>query len=82
MSELGAHEVGNGLHGPAVIHELPEQRAEDKYREELGDKSCGAAHEGLRPVGEQGFTRERRSEQRDSRREEKYAPAAEREPNQ
>ena len=43
-------------YGAAVFHQLAEQGAEQKNREELHDEARGAPHEGLRPVGEQRLT--------------------------
>src|SRR5579871_1313401 len=66
----------------AIVHELAEQRAEQKYREELRDELRSAAHESLRPMGEQGLSGESSSDDRDKRRKEQHAPPAEREPDQ
>ena len=82
MAELFTHEAGDGLHRPAVIHELSEQRTEQENRKELRDELRGAAHERLRPVGEEGFSCGRSRNQCDSRGEQKYAPAAKRKPDQ
>src|SRR5262249_38313067 len=80
VSKLLAHETGDGLHRPAVVHELSEQRTEQEYRKELRDELRRTAHERLRPVSEEGFSRGRRRNKRDSRGEQKDAPAAKRKP--
>src|SRR6516162_7809853 len=82
MPERFTHEMGDGLYRSAVVHQLTEQRAEQKYREELCDELCSTAHESLRPMGEQGLAGERRSNNRHGRGEEQHAPAAEREPDE
>jgi len=82
MPKLLTHETGNGLHRPAVVHELSEQRTEQEYRKELRDELRGAAHERLRPVSEEGFARGRCRNKRDSRGEQEDAPATKRKPNE
>jgi hypothetical protein len=44
-------EAGNGFDRAAVVHQLAEERAEQKERKELGEELAGAAHEGFRPMG-------------------------------
>src|SRR5262249_14439274 len=78
LPELAAHEMGDGLHRSAVVHELAEQRTEQKYREELRDELRSAAHESLRPMGEQRLSGESRGDERDDWRKEQHAPSAER----
>jgi hypothetical protein len=81
-SQTLGHEASNGRHGAAVLHELAEQRAKEKNWEELHDESCSAAHEGLRPMGEQRLSRQARRQDRRGRSEQKHAPAAIGEPDQ
>jgi hypothetical protein len=69
LSQPFRHEISDGRHGTAVLHELAEYRAEQEQRKELGQKACSAAHENLRPVGEQGFAAEERGDERSSRRQ-------------
>ena len=76
------HEVGDGCDRAAVLHQLAEQGAEEKNREELHDELRGAAHEGLRPVGEQRLPGESGGEDGGGRSEQKHAPAPIREPDQ
>jgi hypothetical protein len=66
----------------AILHQLAEHRAEQKQRKELRQKCRGAAHEGLRPVGEQRFAAKGGGNERRRRRQHQHAPAAEREPDQ
>jgi len=82
LSEALYHEVGNGRDRAAVLHELSEQRTEQKQRDELRQETRGAAHEGLRPVGKQRLACERSGQQGGRRSEQKHAPAAECEPYQ
>src|SRR5262245_41383810 len=82
MSELAAHEMCDRPYRSAVIHQLAEQRAQQKYRKESCDELCSTAHECLRPMGEQGLLSECHSDERHGRREEQHAPASEREPEE
>jgi len=82
VPKLLTHETGDGLHRPAVVHELSEQRTEQEYRKELRDELRRTAHECLRPVGEEGLSCGCRRDKRDSRGEQKDAPAAKRKPNE
>ena len=59
-AELLGHEIGDRRHRAAVLHQLAEQRAEQEERKELGQKAGRAAHERLRPVGEQRLPRKKR----------------------
>src|SRR5262249_6745685 len=76
------HEMGDGMDRSAVVHELSEQRAEQEYREELRNELRRAAHESLRPMGEQGFSGQGGSDHRHGWRKEEHAPSAERQPHQ
>src|SRR4029077_15754481 len=80
-SQFLAHEIGDGLHRPAIVHKLSEQRAEQEYREELRDERRCGAHECLRPMGEEGLLRGGGGQQRYGRCKEKHAPAAEGKPD-
>src|SRR5262249_38077876 len=82
VPELGAHEIGDGLHRSAVVHELSEQCTKEKYRKELRHELCCAYHESLRPVGEHWLSGEGRSQERYGRREKEHTPSAKREPDQ
>jgi len=48
-------------------------RTEKEQPEELSQKARGAAHENLRPAGEQRFAAEQRGEKRGSRRKQQHA---------
>src|SRR5262245_4370033 len=74
------HEARDGRYAAAVVHELAEQGAEQKQREELRQEGRRAAHEGLRPVGEQRLQREGGGKQSGGWSEQEHAPAAQREP--
>jgi hypothetical protein len=63
MTQPLRHEVGDGGNRAAVFHQLAEQSAKQKDREELREESRGALHERLRPVSEQRLARERCGEQ-------------------
>src|SRR6516165_6337151 len=76
------HEPRDGGHAAAVVHELAEQGAKQKQREELGQEGRRTAHEGLCPVGEQRLQRECGGKQRGGWSEKEHAPAAQREPNE
>ena len=76
FSQTLCHKVGYGRHRAAVFHELAEDRPEQEERKKLGQEAGGAAHENLRPVGEQRLAAEKRGDQRRGRREQQYAPAA------
>jgi hypothetical protein len=82
FAELLGHEARDGGNRARVFHQLAEHRAEQKQRKELRQESRGAAHEGLRPVGEQRLAAKGGGEERRGRRQHQYAPAAESEPNQ
>jgi hypothetical protein len=73
-TETIGHEIGDGRYRAAVLHQLAEQGAEEKNREELDDEASGAPHEGLRPMGEQRFSGQSGGENRRSRSEQKNAP--------
>ena len=47
------HVFGDRGHRARILHELAEQRAKEKDREELHDELRRARHEGLRPMREQ-----------------------------
>jgi hypothetical protein len=81
VPKLFTHEIGDGLHGSAVVHEFSEQGAEQEYREELRDELRRAAHESLGPMGKKGFPRGGGRHQGNSRGEEKHAPASKRKPD-
>ena len=52
-AKLLGHEASDDFDRAAVLHELAEQGAKEKQREELRQELRGAAHEGLGPVGEE-----------------------------
>ena len=81
-AEAFGHKIGDGCYGAAVFHQLAEQGAEEKDREELHDEACGASHEGLRPMGEQWLAGQSRREDGGGGREKQNAPAAIGEPDQ
>lgn len=64
------------------FHELAEQGAEEKDREELHYEPSGTPHEGLCPMGQEGFSRQARCEDRRRGSEQKYAPAPIRQPDE
>src|SRR5215831_5468474 len=80
LTQPFGHEARNGGHAAAVVHELAEQGAKQKQREELRQESRRAAHEGLCPVGEQRLQREDGGKQRGGWSEKEHAPAAQRQP--
>src|SRR5262249_2345198 len=80
LAQPFGHEARDGGYATAVVHELAEQGAEQKQREELRQEDRRTAHEGLGPVGEQRLQRERGGKQRGGRSEKEHAPAAQREP--
>jgi hypothetical protein len=82
LAELLGHEAGDGGDRAAILHQLAEHRAEQKQRKELRQESRGAAHEGLRPVGEQRLAAKGGGNERCGWRQHQHAPAAEREPDQ
>jgi hypothetical protein len=51
------HIFGDRRHRARVLHQLAEQGAKEKNREELHDELRRARHEGLRPVRKQRFAR-------------------------
>ena len=57
LAETLGHEIRDRGHRAAVLHELAEQRAEQKQRKELRQKTRGAAHEDLCPIGKQRLAR-------------------------
>ena len=73
---------GDGGDRAAVLHQLAEQRAEQKQRKELREEARRADHEGLRPVGEQRLAGEQRCDQGRERRQQQHAPAPEGERDQ
>src|SRR5262249_15240665 len=75
-AQLLADVAGDGLHRSAVVHQFPEQRAEQEDGEELREESRGAGHEGLRPVREQRLARERGGGEGGERGEQQHAPAS------
>ena len=54
------HEFCDRRHRARILHELAEQRAQKKDREELHHELGRARHEGLRPMGEQRLAGQRR----------------------
>ncbi len=76
------HEGRDRRHRAGVLHQLAEQRAEQKDREELHDELGGARHERLRPVREHRLPRQPRGDDRGRGREQKNAPAAIGEPDE
>ena len=82
FAELLGHETRHGGDRAAVFHQLAEHRAEQKQRKELRQKRRGAAHEGLRPVGEQRLAAKGGGNERRGWRQHQHAPAAEREPDE
>ena len=77
-----AQEVGDRRHRAAVVHELAEQGAEQKQREELREEGRRAEHEGLGPARQQRLAGECGGEQGRRGSEQQYAPAAQRQPDQ
>ncbi len=74
-SQTLGHAFRYGGNRAAVIHQLAEQRAEQEQRKELRDELRRAAHEGLRPIGQQRLARDRGCKQCGRRRQQQYAPA-------
>ncbi len=66
----------------AIVHELAEQPAKQEHGEPLRDKASRATHEGLRPMGEKRFTRDRSGQERSRRGHQQYAPPSVRKPHQ
>jgi hypothetical protein len=54
-AQFFGHELGDGGHRTAVVHQFAEQGAEEEQRKEPRDKIGRIAHEGLSPAGEQGL---------------------------
>ena len=75
------HELGDRSHRAAILHQLTEQGAEEKNREELHGEVRGASHESLRPVCEQRLSRQSGREDGGGGSEQKHAPAPVREPD-
>ena len=69
-------------HRAGILHQLAEQGAEQKNREELHDELRRARHEGLRPMRKQRLAGQGGREDRGGRREQEHAPAAVGEPDQ
>ena len=65
-TQFRRHVARNGANRAAVVHQLPEQRAEQENREELCDEACRCFHEGLCPVGQQRLAGNARSHERGS----------------
>ena len=61
-AKLVGHELRDGIHRPAVVHQFPEQRAQQEQRKELRNKAGGIAHERLGPARQQRLARESRSD--------------------
>ena len=74
--ELLGHEAGDGFDRAAVVHQLAEERAEQKERKELREELGGAAHEGFRPMGKQRLSRRGSGDEGRGRRQQQHAPAA------
>src|SRR5215510_8451738 len=74
------HEACDRGDAAAVVHELAEQGAQQKQREELRQEARRAAHESLRPAGEQRLHCKRGGEESGGGSEQQHAPAAQREP--
>ena len=81
-TQLFRHEMGDGRHRPAVVHQLAEHRAQQEQREELQDEARGRTHERHRPVREQRLARRNGRDQRRDGRQHQHAPAAKREPDE
>ena len=80
-AQLLRHEAGDRPDGAAVLHQLAEQGAEQEQREELRHEPRGAAHEGLRPVRQQGLAGEGGGDQCGGRRQQQHRPATIGEPD-
>ena len=52
-TEFLRHEASDGFDRAAVLHELAEQGAKKKQREELCQELRAASHESLGPVGQE-----------------------------
>ena len=74
--ELFCHEAGDGFDRTAVVHQLAEERAEQKERKELCEELGSAVHEGFRPMGKQRLSRRGSADEGRGRREQQHAPAA------
>lgn len=75
-SELLSHEMSDGRHRAAIVHQFAEERAEQEDREELRDEARAAVHESDSPMSEQRLPCEGRRDQRRDRREQQHAPPA------
>ena len=66
-SQLLGHEIGDGADRAAVVHQLAEQRSEQKNGKELGNKAGCRRHESLGPVRQGAARRKTRRRSRQLR---------------